>query len=414
MAGTAAEAARDDGPGGLPPVTGPPVPGPAVPPPPSEIRIDRGPVWSALIRLLSTRPLTFEEERRRLLFGSVAGVGGVMLVVFGVYHLVTGPRVEGVVNIAMAGILTACVLILRRTDDGRWLYRAAIVLFGCLFVFFGTLGDHGHRALWALTYPAFALFVAGRRIGGALSLLLLVAWVLIFTVAGPWIGAVSYPDGFAYRFVAAYLTILSLAFFTEQVVRKYSEAQERHRLRLREVNRELAASEARMRDMALADALTGIQNRRGIHAYAEQLAERSRRGDGELSVALLDIDRFKSINDRFGHAAGDHVLRECVARVQACLRPYDQVGRWGGEEFLLVFHDADPVRVGAVVERVRRAVSARPVVYQDRAIDVTVSVGVAGSRGQDVALEALVGAADEALYRAKRGGRDRVEVAARA
>jgi diguanylate cyclase (GGDEF)-like protein len=132
-------------------------------------------------------------------------------------------------------------------------------------------------------------------------------------------------------------------------------------------------------------------------------------------VALLDIDYFKTINDTYGHAAGDRVLVEISRRLRATVRDSDILGRWGGEEFLVVFTDADPEagRVGS--ERIRLAIAREPVALgPDVSVWVTVSVGVAG-RAPDARLsDGTLAAADGALYEAKAGGRNAVVVATEA
>jgi diguanylate cyclase (GGDEF)-like protein len=127
-------------------------------------------------------------------------------------------------------------------------------------------------------------------------------------------------------------------------------------------------------------------------------------------VVLADLDHFKQINDTYGHLAGDAVLRETARRMRDVLRPYDSIGRYGGEEFLLVLSNCDTVGAAALAERLLQAVRKDTIVLAEGTVSVTLSAGVATS-GVIQDPEALVGAADVALYRAKRGGRNRVEVA---
>lgn len=155
------------------------------------------------------------------------------------------------------------------------------------------------------------------------------------------------------------------------------------------------------------DVLTGLPNRR---AFEEELArEVARAGrDGKpLAVVMLDVDRFKVVNDSHGHAAGDAVLREVAARAAAAVRAGDLVARIGGEEFVLLLHGADLPGALELAERVRVAVAAAPVAAGDRPLAVTASLGCAVlAPGEGP--EALVARADARLYDAKRAGRDRV------
>ena len=136
----------------------------------------------------------------------------------------------------------------------------------------------------------------------------------------------------------------------------------------------------------------------------------SKERDAPVSVVLADLDHFKHINDTYGHLAGDAVLREAAHRMRDAIRPYDSIGRYGGEEFLLVLSNCDTIGAAAIAERLLQAVRKDTIVLAEATVSVTLSAGVATS-GIIQDSETLVGAADAALYRAKRGGRNRVEVA---
>ena len=153
------------------------------------------------------------------------------------------------------------------------------------------------------------------------------------------------------------------------------------------------------------DALTGVLNRGAFFARARSMFDESRRLDRPLSVALLDLDNFKQINDGYGHAVGDHVLTDFCQAVRRTLRPTDIMGRYGGEEFVLLLPDLAREGSAALAQRVRAALSpsAELPAY-------TASIGVA-TLGPDTAdIDELLNDADKALYRAKSKGRDRVEV----
>ncbi len=161
-----------------------------------------------------------------------------------------------------------------------------------------------------------------------------------------------------------------------------------------------------MTHLARSDALTGLPNRRAMEAQVGALLANSRLAQRPLAVALIDIDHFKSVNDRFGHAAGDDVLREIGQVMRAELRGIDIVGRWGGEEFLLLAPEQSISAAAALVDRVRRAVSLHTFVHGET---VTVSIGLAQALGDDDEAR-LMQRADQALYRAKEAGRNRVEM----
>lgn len=177
--------------------------------------------------------------------------------------------------------------------------------------------------------------------------------------------------------------------------------------RLLDLQRQLIEARDALEIQATRDALTGVYNRRTLLERLEKELSRSVREGQPVGVAMLDLDRFKSINDTWGHLAGDAVLRESCGRIQRIVRPYDLVGRFGGEEFIVIVPRAEREDVLEIGERVREAVCAGPIPVDGADLDVTTSVGVASMRGV-ASPNVLIHAADEALYAAKRGGRNRV------
>jgi diguanylate cyclase len=160
---------------------------------------------------------------------------------------------------------------------------------------------------------------------------------------------------------------------------------------------------------ATTDALTGLPNRRYFDEYLGLLARR-RRAEDQVGVLMIDIDRFKKLNDTFGHAVGDHVLREVARAIADAVREDDVPARFGGEEFAVLLRNPSLAVAVEVGERVRRAVAALDL-RRLGVPGVSVSVGVAVADSPDVALDVVIDDADRALYRAKRGGRDRVVAA---
>jgi diguanylate cyclase (GGDEF)-like protein len=166
----------------------------------------------------------------------------------------------------------------------------------------------------------------------------------------------------------------------------------------------------RLRSLSRHDALTGLLNRR---AYDEEVARewaRHRRSGVPLSLLAIDIDHFKRVNDEHGHIAGDQVLAEVAHRLRAALRNEELLARLGGEEFVAVLAGTGVDAACEAAERLRAAVAARPAAARQQAIEVRVSIGVAGAEAADTRVEDLLGRADAALYAAKHAGRNRVEV----
>lgn len=173
--------------------------------------------------------------------------------------------------------------------------------------------------------------------------------------------------------------------------------------------RSLRAANENLDRLARIDSVTGLYNRRQMQDSLDSAVANSARYDQPLSVLMIDLDRFKAINDTHGHAAGDEVLRVVAESVRASLRGGDLVGRWGGEEFLAILPSTGASGAEVVAERVRHTVSSAPVVEGDRLIPVSVSIGVAMLEGEEG--DELVAQADAAMYAAKTAGRDAVHVA---
>jgi diguanylate cyclase (GGDEF)-like protein len=173
--------------------------------------------------------------------------------------------------------------------------------------------------------------------------------------------------------------------------------------RLLELVASLEAEVANARNLASVDPLTGIANRRAFFEHAERAFE-----DGvPMCLLLLDVDKFKDINDHFGHLVGDEVLRAVVERFQRAVRDGDTLARLAGDEFVLLLPGATYDVAMSVASRLRQKVTRQPVHTTAGLVPVTVSMGIAERRGQS-AFKDLVEAADEAMYLAKRAGRDRV------
>lgn len=167
-------------------------------------------------------------------------------------------------------------------------------------------------------------------------------------------------------------------------------------------------------ELAVTDGLTGLHNRRYLDVHMAAMFEDSVRRNTQVSLLILDIDRFKSVNDRFGHDAGDEVLREFAKRIGVLTRAVDLVARFGGEEIVVVVPDASLEDAREVAERIRERIGGVPFPLERRrsSLDVTVSIGVAARQAGDRSAADIMKRADLALYRAKNEGRNRVIAAA--
>ncbi len=188
------------------------------------------------------------------------------------------------------------------------------------------------------------------------------------------------------------------------------EARVRSMLRIKRLQDELEEKNRELERLSISDGLTGLFNHRHIHGLLHEEFDRAQRTGEKISVAMLDLDRFKAVNDTHGHPAGDRVLQELAEILRENAREIDRIGRYGGEEFMVILPETDIEDATVFVERIRREVARRPFDIQaDEPLRMTVSVGVATYPNEGIDTpEALVKMADNALYAAKSGGRDRV------
>ena len=192
-----------------------------------------------------------------------------------------------------------------------------------------------------------------------------------------------------------------------------SKPPDRNELEMRlRAGKRIITLQDELRHQTTHDFLTGSLNRFAIIGLLEKEMNRATRQDHALSISMVDIDLFKHINDNFGHQSGDAVLCEVVERVKLSLRSYDGVGRYGGEEFLLIFPNSSNKDALDVAEKVRSAISSKPISMPNGTVSVTISLGVSTlypKKNDD--MDTFIKSADEALYAAKKNGRNRVEVA---
>ena len=191
--------------------------------------------------------------------------------------------------------------------------------------------------------------------------------------------------------------------------------------RILDLQNALLEAQEVLRLQATQDPLTSLWNRGMIMELLGRELARAKRERSPLSVLMLDLDLFKIVNDTYGHMAGDLVLREAAQRMRGSVRAYDAVGRYGGEEFLIVSPGCPAAGAVNLAERIRKAIGEKPMNTSEALISITISVGVATAEyvdkratpnknlGEYTEAENLVRAADDALYRAKRWGRNRVE-----
>lgn len=183
-------------------------------------------------------------------------------------------------------------------------------------------------------------------------------------------------------------------------------------LRMLELESNLVEAREHLQFKASHDALTSLWNRGAIIELLERELSRARREGGSVGILLADVDHFKKINDTWGHLVGDEVLRAVTGRLKAEVRSYDGVGRYGGEEFLILLPGCDRTKLETKAEQLRRTADRSPIETSAGPVPVTISIGgIASAECAECDLKKLLRATDAALYRAKLAGRNRTELA---
>lgn len=180
-------------------------------------------------------------------------------------------------------------------------------------------------------------------------------------------------------------------------------------VRILKLEEQLMLARQQMETLAMYDGLTNLLNRRAIEEFGEGELNKAIRKDLPFCIILLDIDYFKSVNDQHGHKAGDVVLKQVAKILSGEIRDYDRVGRWGGEEFILILPETHIREALIVAERMRSRIADTQISLENEAsISVHISLGVACTNKQKNSLSTLIDRADQALYQAKQNGRNQV------
>lgn len=336
------------------------------------------------------------DYRRTVLVHITLGVLAVVCVAFFVLNLWVFDLPQLAVIDAVALALTILLLALRRRGIASLdaIAMATVVLMAVFLIsFLWLVGNRFFGLVWLTVYPGLALFLLGSRRG-------------LMACFGAFGGAALALGGHAHEWGQEAFGPASLANLSAALICLVLQAHFHERSR-QEVLSVLREKNLELQKLSQTDRLTGLHNRMSVETALERELGRRARGGQAFSVLLLDLDHFKRVNDLFGHAVGDRVLQTVSAVLMREVRGPDVVGRWGGEEFLVLCAQADRVGARVLGERIRTAIAAEsfPVVGRQ-----TVSIGVASHAGTEDAA-ALVARADAALYLAKMAGRDRVVAA---
>ncbi len=292
-----------------------------------------------------------------------------------------------VAELGMAAYSVFVFWVVRNTRHlERWIL--AFLLPFCIIMMFALTSPRATTTVfaWVLLIPILSHLLLGRRLGMMVSTVFMSLAALIFLFRYHSTPEMMQPLPIA-NIALVSLTILAFS-------------------HIYEITRE--QSESRLLKMAQTDALTGLANRARLMDVFEQERKRSLRNGTPLSVLVLDLDHFKQVNDQRGHEAGDLALKQVSSTLQSSLRATDLATRLGGEEFAILLTNTTAEQAQHVADKIRHAIEAMPVRYQEQSIRLTVSGGIAqfGPDGAD--LQSLIGRADQYLYQAKESGRNRI------
>ncbi|MGM0451218.1 MAG: GGDEF domain-containing protein [Pseudomonadota bacterium] len=273
-----------------------------------------------------------------------------------------------------------------------WSFLYLSILFLMLLVALMSPGLSDKVFVWFFLIPVMAHFIHGRRIGLVLSLVLLsVAWLVYYQ---------RHFDAPALREMVGFTNVVACSLVLTAGVYAY------------EYSRELA--EERLHRLAATDSLTGLANRKHLRELLDLTMTEAHETGAPFSLLSLDLDHFKSVNDRHGHDVGDQVLREVARILTQRLRQADTPARWGGEEFLVLLPGTDGAGAERLAEALRQALAEARILAGDEVLTITASMGIAEFPGDGSTLRDMLIAADNRLYSAKNSGRDRVVTGAQA
>jgi len=344
-----------------------------------------------------TELLTDEELRIRLQFFCVYIIFAVVSAVMTVVNILTGWHLLMLSTLVFAVLNLINIVLALISPVTEWITR---ILFAvetlCLYLFFIIVGEpEGFSAIWLVLLPGSGMLLYRMKYGVILSLTqLLILAFLFWTEAGrSLILYEGYSQSFLLRFPLLYSATLAVGIFFE-FIRQTTQ-------------RELTGTRKQFEYLSKHDALTGLYNRYGFYAEMQEITENHR--DGGYAFAILDLDHFKNVNDRYGHLNGDEVLKRTAETVSGIVANHGWVSRWGGEEFSVFFKDAGEAE--ALSQRILKAFQDIMYSFDGDYFHVTVSIGlVIINSGFSLTSSELVSAADNNLYCSKENGRNRITV----
>jgi len=339
------------------------------------------------------------------------------MLIFGLVNLFQANHFIFAFTLVAACCLMIGGLALKQVKNVNLIYRVNtfiyVSLVGSMIIIGGTGGS---KALWAYVVPLICCFLFGKKEGGMWSMVVLIIAIFAFSQTNILsIEVYNYSASFKVRFIITYVFCTIISIWLENSRHYFLEKSEAISADLKKEHIKLKAEieyrkelEQELIMIARIDPLTGILNRGAFFSTAEKHWNKHVRSAQPLSLAILDIDHFKAVNDQFGHPAGDDVLIKLTQCCANSIRSFDVFGRIGGEEFGLLFAETDLTEAELILERLRLSIESTQIEYQGQYISCTISIGLFCIIPPDEVLTVMYKNADFALYQAKNSGRNKI------
>ena len=372
-------------------------------------------VHAKIVNFTESAPMAQEEKVRYQHYIIFTLLGIPAMFAFGVLNLFTQQLAISFLSFTTILGLVGGVYILRRSKASHTVFRVNAIIYITLISYMLAIGGNdGSKALWAYTFPLIGAFLMGTKEGGLWStLVLLIALFIFFCPQAPLWDFYQYTMDFKVRFFITYSFSTIVAVWLESS-RDFYQSQskqiqhdletQQHKLE-QEINARINL-EKELIKTAQIDPLTGLYNRGAF--FREGLKQWSKhvRQQDQFSLAILDLDFFKKVNDKYGHPAGDKVLVELAQKMSGSVRDFDVIGRIGGEEFAILLAQTSAEQAHSMLERLRQLIENTVIECNAHKIQCTISIGVYTSIDLTESLDDVYQKADKALYQAKHAGRN--------
>lgn len=341
---------------------------------------------------ISTSHAWLEQDISRLVADVLSLAGSTMLLLFGTSAWFSGHHSYAAILYVCSGLSLINLLIYKKYGAWLWYRNIVVTLYSALMLYLAISGgENGSAILWCYAYPLLSFPIVGHRVGAWLIGFVSACAITVLYLPEVIGSTYAYPMDFKHRFAGSLFFVSLMGYILE-----------RARFRANEKTR---VAMTLLHHQANRDDLTGTYNRRGIKRKVELELHRVSRDKSEMSLVLCDIDFFKKINDTHGHDVGDLALKKVAQTLVETVRATDVVGRWGGEEFLVILPNTSLLKGYQLIERVRNELAQQSFEVAGVSLSLSISCGICSTRFFSD-FDDLIRAADQSLYVAKAEGRN--------